>query len=62
MWIPDPMGGPVDTFWAACASEELETLLRSAGFHIVNAHSRHPLAQEIAVDRIYLQGERETRL
>ncbi|MBB5060398.1 SAM-dependent methyltransferase [Granulicella aggregans] len=62
MWIPDPMGGPVDTFWAACASEELETLLRSAGFHVVSVQSRHPLAQEIAVDRIYLQAERGTRL
>jgi ubiquinone/menaquinone biosynthesis C-methylase UbiE len=57
-WIRDPLGGDLDTFWAACPMEELERLLQSAGFRVIESHTRHPLSHEIAVDRIYLQAER----
>jgi ubiquinone/menaquinone biosynthesis C-methylase UbiE len=57
-WIRDPLGGELDTFWAACPAEELEHLLHRAGFRVIDKHTRSPLSQEIAVDRIYLQAER----
>jgi len=56
-WIPDPMGGAVETFWAACSRNELESFVSSAGFRLVEGSIRHALANEIAIDRIYLQAE-----
>ncbi len=57
-WIRDPLGGEIDTFWAACSAEELEDLLHSAGLRVIDSQIRLSLPQEIAVDRIYLQAER----
>jgi SAM-dependent methyltransferase len=60
-WIRDPLGGDIDTFWAACSAEELEGLLQSAGLRVIDSHTRLPLPQEIAVDRFYLHAERVNR-
>lgn len=57
-WIPDPMGGTVETFWAACSKNELESCAISAGFLLTEGCIRQAVPNEIAIDRIYLQAER----
>jgi len=57
-WIPDPMGSDAETFWAATQQAELEEIVVSAGFRLLEGLTRGPLPAEIAVDRIYLLAER----
>ena len=56
-WIPDPMGGSVEKFWAACSQNELEATVTSAGFRQIEGRTRLPLPTEIAIDRIYVEAE-----
>ncbi len=56
-WIEDPMGGPLDTYWAACSLKEFEHLLQLSNFRIIERRHRSALAHEIPIDRIYLLAE-----
>jgi ubiquinone/menaquinone biosynthesis C-methylase UbiE len=55
-WLPDPMGGAIETFWAACSAAELADVVGSAGFDIIETSTRGPHAAEFPVDRIYLHA------
>jgi ubiquinone/menaquinone biosynthesis C-methylase UbiE len=57
VWLPDPMGGDIDTFWAASSQNELEAIVAFAGFRLIEARTRPPLPTEIALDRVYLLAE-----
>jgi len=52
------MGSDAETFWAATQQAELEEIVVSAGFRLLEGLTRGPLPAEIAVDRIYLLAER----
>ncbi len=57
-FIPDPLGTPQTTFFASFTEPELRGLVAEAGFDVVSAATREPLAEEIAVRRIYVMGRK----
>jgi hypothetical protein len=54
------MGSDAETFWAAMPQAELEEIVVSGGFRLLEGFTRGPLPAEIAVDRISLLAERTT--
>lgn len=57
-WIDDPMGSGERVFWSAVPEDRLIPLVEENGFESRSLTVREALAQEIAVDRIYLNTER----